>query len=99
MYGDCAYASQQALIQGKAPKAEDYTNKTVRQGSPTEELERMVNRAKSRARARVEYVFGVVTRLWGFIKARHRGLAKNATRAFIATALANIFLARKRLVA
>ena len=59
----------------------------------------MVNRAKSRVRARVEHVFGVVKRLWGFDKARYRGLAKNATRAFVATALANVFLARKRLAA
>jgi IS5 family transposase len=99
VYGDCAYASQHTLIQGKAPRAEDFTNKTVRKDSPTEELERMVNRAKSRVRARVEHVFGVIKRLWGFDKARYRGLAKNGTRAFVATALANLFLARKRLAA
>ena len=95
VYGDCAYASQQALIHAKAPKAMDMTNKTVRKGSVTEELERMVNRAKSTVRARVEHVFGVVKRLWGFNKARYRGLAKNATRSFVALGLANIFLARK----
>jgi transposase, IS5 family len=99
VYGDCAYAAQNALIQAKAPGAQDFTNKTVRRGSATEELERMVNRAKSRVRARVEHVFGVVKRLWGFDKVRYRGLDKNATRAFVATALANIFLARKHLVA
>ena len=57
----------------------------------------MVNRIKSRVRARVEHVFAVVKRLWKFDKVRYRGLAKNATRAFVATALANIFLARGRL--
>ncbi len=99
VWGDCAYAAQKELIQAKAPAALDLTNKTVRRGSPTEELERMLNRAKSRVRARVEHVFGVVKRLWGFNKARYRGLAKNATRAFVATGLANIFLARKHLAA
>ena len=99
VYGDCAYAAQHTLIRAKALGAQDFTNKPVRKGSLTEELERMVNRAKSRVRARVEHVFGVVKRLWGFNKARYRGLAKNATRAFVATALANIFLARKRLAA
>ena len=59
----------------------------------------MVNRAKSRVRARVEHVFAVVKRLWKLDKVRYRGLAKNATRAFVATALANIFLARRRLAA
>ena len=44
-------------------------------------------------------LFAVVKRLWGFGKVRYRGLAKNATRAFVATALANVFLARRRLLA
>jgi hypothetical protein len=48
-------------------------------------------------RARVEHVFGVVKRLWEFNKVRHRGLVKNATRSFVALALANIFLARRTL--
>jgi len=99
VWGDCAYAAQKELIQAKAPAALDLTNKTVCRGSLTEELERMLNRAKSRVRARVEHVFGVVKRLWGFNKARYRGLAKNATRAFVATGLANIFLAHKHLAA
>jgi transposase, IS5 family len=99
VYGDCAFVAQQTLIRSKAPGAQDFTNKPVRKGSVTEELERMVNRFKSRTRARVEHVFGVIKRLWGFDKVRYRGLAKNATRAFVVTALANIFLARKRLTA
>jgi len=97
LYGDCAYASQRDLIKSKAPQAKDVTNQRVRKGSPTEAIERLVNRAKSRVRARVEHVFGVVKRLWGFNKARYRGLTKNATRAFVAVGLANIYLARKAL--
>ena len=56
----------------------------MRKGSVTKELERMVNRAKSRVRTRVEHVFGDLKRLWGFDKVRYRGLAKNATRSFAA---------------
>ena len=99
VYGDCAYASQRELIRAKAPQAMDCTNQRVRKGSVTEELERLINRAKSRVRARVEHVFGVVKRLWGFDKVRYRGLAKNATRSFVALGLANIFLARGALYA
>lgn len=55
--------------------------------------------ATSPRSARVEHVFAVVKRLWGFTKVRYRGLAKNATRSFVALALANIYLARWRLVA
>ena len=97
LYGDSAYASQRDLIKSRAPLAKDVTNQRVRKGSPTEAIERLVNRAKSRVRARVEHVFGVVKRLWGFNKARYRGLTKNATRAFVAVGLANIYLARKAL--
>jgi IS5 family transposase len=57
------------------------------------------NRNKSKIRARVEHVFGVVKRLWGLGKVRYRGLVKNATRAFTALALANLYLARQRLMA
>lgn len=99
VYGDCAYASQQALIRAKSPGAADFTNQKVRKGSVTEELERLVNRAKSRTRARVEHMFGVVKRLWKFDKVRYRGLAKNATRAFVTLAMANIYLARRPLMA
>jgi transposase, IS5 family len=100
VYGDSAYSSQKALIAGKAPQAKDFTNERVRnrQGE-VDEAARAKNRNKSRIRARVEHVFGVVKRLWGFSKVRYRGLAKNATRAFTALALANIYLGRGRLMA
>lgn len=99
MYGDSAYANQKALIEGKAPKAKDYTNQRTRRNGVVDEVARDKNRNKSRIRARVEHVFGVVKRLWGFGKVRYRGLAKNATRAFTALALANIYLGRQRLMA
>lgn len=100
VYGDSAYASQKELIATKAPRAKDFTNKRVRKRSgEVDEAERSKNRNKSKVRARVEHVFGVVKRLWGFNKARYRGLAKNATRAFTALALANIFMSRNRLMA
>jgi IS5 family transposase len=100
VYGDAAYASQKTLIASKAPKARDFTNqRTRRAGGVVDEVERGKNRDKLKIRARVEHVFGVVKRLWGFGKVRYRGLNKNATRAFTALALANIYLARQRLMA
>ena len=64
-----------------------------------DEAVRAKNRSKSRIRARVEHVFGVVKRLWGFGRVRYRGLQKNATRAFTVLALANIYLGRQSLLA
>jgi IS5 family transposase len=99
VYGDSAYASQRALIESKAPRAKDFTNQRTKRKGLVDEVARGKNRNKSRIRARVEHVFGVVKRLWGFGKVRYRGLAKNATRAFTALALANIYLGRQRLMA
>ena len=95
---DSAYASQGELIQSRAPAAQDQTNQRVRGDSGIAgELERICNRIKSGTRARVEHVFAVFKRLWGFNKVRYRGLAKNATRSFVALGLANIYLARRPL--
>jgi len=94
VYGDNAYASQKALIHGKAPKARDFTNRRTRRNGVVDEVARRKNRNKSRIRARVEHVFAVVKRLWGFTKVRYRGLVKNANRAFVALALANVYLYR-----
>lgn len=98
VYGDSAYASQKALIASKAPKAKDFTNQRTRRAGEVDEVQRAKNRNKSRVRARVEHVFAVVKRLWGFTKVRYRGLQKNATRAFTALALANIYLCRGHLL-
>ncbi len=100
VYGDSAYASQKDLIASKAPKAKDFTNERVRNRSgEVDEAKRSKNRNKSKVRARVEHVFGVIKRLWGFNKVRYRGLQKNATRAFTALALSNIFMSQMRLMA
>lgn len=95
VWGDCAYASQQELIASKAPAAQDLTNQRVRKvnGVP-DEKQRRKNREKSKVRARVEHVFAIIKRQWGFSKVRYRGLQKNATRAFTALALANIYMSR-----
>lgn len=94
VYGDSAYASQQELIGAKAPQAKDCTNQRVKGSGIAAELTRLVNRAKSKVRSKVEHMFAVLKRLWGFSKVRYRGLQKNATRSFVALGLANIYLSR-----
>lgn len=98
VYGDTAYASQGKLLQACAPQAEDCTNQRTRgKGGEIKEDIRAQNREKSKVRAKVEHIFAVVKRLWGFRKVRYRGLVKNATRSFVALGLANLYLARRRL--
>lgn len=94
VYGDSAYASQKALIREHAPHAKDFTNQRVRKRGEIDESEKRRNRNKSRIRARVEHVFAVVKRLWGFNKVRYRGIDKNANRSFVMLGLSNLYMAR-----
>lgn len=46
----------------------------------------------------VEHAFGVIKSVSGFVKVSYWGLAKNATRLFVAGALANLYLAKRHLL-
>jgi IS5 family transposase len=65
---------------------------------PLSERWRLINRARSRTRARGEHAFRVVKQLWGFAKVRYRGLAKNLARAQTMFALANLYQVRRQLL-
>ena len=55
---------------------------------------------KSSVRCKVEHIFAVVKKLFGYRKTRYRGLQKQTAKSFIMFALANLCLAdRKSLVA
>ena len=87
-----------ALLQSKAPPAKDSTNQRTRKAEMVDVVERGNNRNKSKTWARVEQDFAVVERLSRFSKVRQRGQARNAMRASVALGLANICLARARLL-
>lgn len=55
------------------------------------------NRMLSALRAVVEHPFRVVKRQFGYVKVRYRGLVKNTGQIVMLFALANLWLARKRL--
>lgn len=99
VYGDRAY--------WKAADREAFESRGVRyrvnrraagKTKPLSERWRLINRARSRTRARGEHAFHVVKRLWGFAKVRYRGIAKNLARAQTTFALANLYLVRRRLL-
>jgi IS5 family transposase len=90
VWGDSAYAGQAGMLSVCAPHARDFTHR--RSGS------RATNQWKSRIRARVEHPIGVIKRVFGFTKVCYRGLAKNRHRLVIASALANLFMVRKRVL-
>jgi len=43
-------------------------------------VQRAKNKTKSSVRAKVEHPFLIIKRLFGFVKTRYKGLAKNGTR-------------------
>src|SRR5262245_11824145 len=56
-------------------------------------------RSKAQIRARVEHPFRVVKRQFGYTKVRFKGLMKNTAQIVTLFALANLYLARRRLMA
>ena len=98
VWGDSAYTGKREVITATAPAAQDYTQKKNHRHRSLSAAEHAANRYKSKTRARVEHPIGVIKRVFGFRKVRYRGLAKNANRLFFASALANLFMMRRRLL-
>ena len=98
VYGDQAYRGQRAVIRQHAPNAKDFTNKRYRHCGVVDEVERSKNRTKSGVRAKVEHPFRVLKGVFGFVKARYRGLAKNTQRLWVSCGLTNLFMVRHQLL-
>jgi transposase, IS5 family len=68
-----------------------------KKGEDLTDEQRRIGRFLSGLRANVEHVFRVMKRQFGYTKTRYRGLLKNGQQIFSLLALANIFIARRRL--
>jgi len=99
VWGDQAYQGQGEVIREHAPRAKDFTNRRCRRNGEVDEIEHAKNRTKSKVRAKGEHPFAIIKNLFGFVKTRYRGLAKNANRLFVTCALANLFMMRRKLMA
>jgi IS5 family transposase len=97
VFGDQAYWNESHRQSAQAAGIRYRINRRPAR-RPLNDYQRFINRRRSAARARVEHAFHVVKRLWGFTKARYRGLAKNTARLFAAFALANLYMLRRRLL-
>jgi IS5 family transposase len=98
VWGDQGYKGQREAMRTAAPKAQDMTNQGYRRNGEVNEVEKAKNRSKSRIRARVEHVFGIMKRVFGFQKVRYRGLKKNLHRLEVTAALINLFIGRRRVL-
>jgi IS5 family transposase len=97
VWGDAAYQGQSEKIRQKAPSAQDMTSRRARYKQVVDQLQRQKNRTKAKVRSKVEHVFRIMKRQFGFDRVRYRGLAKNANRMFACFALVNLYITRKRL--
>ncbi len=80
-----------------APAAQDMTSKRVKTKAGVDAEQKRKNHTKARVRAKVEWPFRILKRVFGFTKVRYRGLKKNHEWLCAGFALANLYLKRKRL--
>ena len=99
VWGDGGYQGQTKAIKQAAPKAQDMTCRRTKFKNYVDQQARRKNTTKSRVRAKVEHVFRILKRVFGFDKVRYRGIAKNHHRLCANFALINLYLHRKRLAA
>lgn len=102
-FGDAGYTGVEKRdeMQGRSVKWQVAVKrskiKVMREGI-LKDLTTAVERTKAQIRARVEHPFHVVKNLFAHRKARYKGLAKNTAQLFSLFGLANLALARKRLL-
>ena len=97
VWGDAGYQGQTAKIREAAPAAQDMTSRRVKTKAGVDEVEKLKNRTKARVRAKVEWPFRILKRVFGFTKVRYRGLKKNHEWICAGFALVNLYQNRKRL--
>ncbi|MEA2261618.1 MAG: transposase, family [Acidobacteriaceae bacterium] len=99
VWGNGGYQGQTKAIKEAAPKAQDMTCRRTKFKNYVDQEARRKNTTKSRVRAKVEHVFRILKRVFGFDKVRYRGMAKNHHRLCANFPLINLYLHRKRLAA
>ncbi len=97
VWGDAGYQGQTEAIHEAAPRAQDMTSRRVKTEAGVDAVEKRKNRVKARVRAKVEWPFRILKRVFGHTKVRYRGLKKNHEWLCAAFAAVNIYQHRRRL--
>jgi transposase, IS5 family len=102
VFGDAGYASDEykrgARALGMVWRVQDKAKPKGSLGAALSGSQKKRNRRNSAIRARVEHLFRIVKRQFGYTKVRYRGLAKNAAQVMALIGLANLYALRRRLV-
>jgi IS5 family transposase len=97
VWGDAGYQGQTEAIHEAAPEAQDMTSRRVKTKAGVDEEQKRSNRTKARVRAKVEWPFRILKRVFGFTKVRYRDLKKNHEWLCVGLALVNLYQNRRRL--
>lgn len=98
LWGDSAYTGQKQVLKEHAPQAKDFTQKKGYKNRALSDSEKDANRHKSKTRSRVEHIFGIMKRQFGYNKVRYKGLAKNAHSLYVKCALINLVISKRTLL-
>jgi len=98
-FGDSAYASNERSLEANRDEGDVIwaTPFKRKKGQDLTDEQRRINRLTSSFRSKVEHVFRVVKRQFGYTKTRYRGLYKNGQQIFCQLTLANIYIMREQL--
>jgi IS5 family transposase len=100
VYGDAGYRGlakrkeiqQDAHLASIEYRTNNRNHRHMPSLAPGFDWDRYIEYQKSRIRSKVEYVFLVLKRLFGYQKVRYRGLEKNTSHAFSLLACVNLYL-------
>ena len=101
VYGDAGYTGldKRPGMQAREIQAIISMRPGSRRRHPKGGVIDMIEKAKSRVRAKVEHLFHRVKVQFGYAKVRYRGIAKNANRLYLLSGFANLLRVRFRLSA
>ena len=102
IHGDAGYLGAEDYV----ARSERIVWRIARRRGEVQKIRRARERAKAmreetkkaQIRARVEHPFRIVKCVFGYVKVRFKGLAKNTSQVITLFALANLYLARKHLL-
>lgn len=103
VYGDAGYTGADKRVKPKRGRAWFIAEKRSKvmaiADAELRDLVDQIEHKKASVRARVEHPFRIVKRQFGYLKVRYRGLKKNGAQVLTLFALANLWMARRTVLA
>jgi len=98
VFGDKGYVNNK--LKRLARKAGVFCGVSLKASKPhpLTEANKRFNHRMSSIRARVEHLFRVIKRQFGYTKVSYKGIAKNAAQVFSLIGLTNLYLVRRNLM-